>query len=107
MGEHLMALSAIFPIILQNGGSEILLHRRKNTGYYDGKWDFAASGHVDFGETATMAVVRECKEELGIDVQMRDLAFVHLSHRINDKGGRTYYDLYFVVQKFTKNYGTR
>ena len=32
---------------------------------------------------------------------MRDLAFVHLSHRINDKGGKTYYDLYFVVQKYS------
>lgn len=47
----------------------ILLHRRKNTGYEDGKWDIAGSGHVDEDETAQTAVIRECQEELGIEVQ--------------------------------------
>lgn len=102
MGEHFKSLSAIFPIILQSkdGNVEILLHRRKNTGYQDGKWDIAASGHVDEGETAKMAVVRECAEELGIDVKITDLSFAHLSHRVNNSGGRTYLDIYFVVNKY-------
>lgn len=102
MGEHFKSLSAIFPIILRNkdGDMQILLHRRKNTGYQDGKWDIAASGHVDEGETAKMAVVRECAEELGIDVKIIDLTFVHLSHRVSNSGGRTYYDIYFVVNKY-------
>ena len=102
MGEHFKSLSAIFPIILQGKGSnlQILLHRRKNTGYQDGKWDMAASGHVDEGETAKMAVVRECAEELGIDVKIADLSFAHLSHRVSNNGGRTYYDIYFVVNKY-------
>jgi len=102
MGEHFKSLSAIFPIILQNKDDnvEILLHRRKNTGYQDGKWDIAASGHVDEGETAKMAVVRECAEELGIDVKITDLSFVHLSHRVSNSGGRTYYDIYFVINKY-------
>lgn len=102
MGEHFKALSAIFPIILQEKDDtmQILLHRRKNTGYQDGKWDIAASGHVDEGETAKMAVVRECEEELGIDVKIKDLSFVHLSHRASNIGGRTYYDIYFVVNKY-------
>lgn len=104
MGEHFKSLSAVFPIILQkedgDGNEKILLHRRKNTGYQDGKWDIAASGHVDEGETAKMAVVRECAEELGIDVKITDLYFVHLSHRVSNSGGRTYYDIYFVVNKY-------
>jgi len=102
MGKHFKSLSAIFPIILQGKDDtiQILLHRRKNTGYQDGKWDIAASGHVDEGETAKMAVVRECAEELGIDVKIKDLSFVHLSHRVSNTGGRTYYDIYFVVNKY-------
>lgn len=104
MGEHFKSLSAIFPIILQkedgDGSEQILLHRRKNIGYQDGKWDIAASGHVDEGETAKMAVVRECVEELGIDVKITDLSFVHLSHRVSNSGGKTYYDIYFVVNKY-------
>lgn len=102
MGKHFKSFSAIFPIILQEKDDtiQILLHRRKNTGYQDGKWDIAASGHVDEGETAKMAVVRECAEELGIDVKIKDLSFVHLSHRVSNTGGRTYYDIYFVVNKY-------
>ncbi|WP_346876754.1 MULTISPECIES: NUDIX hydrolase [unclassified Clostridium] len=102
MGKHFKSFSAIFPVILQEKDDtiQILLHRRKNTGYQDGKWDIAASGHVDEGETAKMAVVRECAEELGIDVKIKDLSFVHLSHRVSNNGGRTYYDIYFVVNKY-------
>lgn len=102
MGEHFKSLSAVFPIFLREKDDdvEILLHRRKNTGYQDGKWDMAASGHVDEGETAKMAVVRECAEELGIDVNVADLSFAHLSHRVSNNGGRTYYDIYFVVNKY-------
>ncbi|MDR7857868.1 NUDIX domain-containing protein [Tissierella sp.] len=105
MGEHFKSLSAIFPIILQkedgDGNIQVLLHRRISTGYQDGKWDIAASGHVDESETAKMAAVRECAEELGIDVSITDLDFVHLSHRVSNSGGRTYYDIYFVVNKYT------
>lgn len=104
MEGHFKTLSAIFPIILNkkqdNDNVEILLHRRKNTGYQDGKWDIAASGHVDEGETAKMAVARECKEELGIDVKIIDLSFAHLSHRISNSGGKDYYDIYFLVNKY-------
>jgi 8-oxo-dGTP pyrophosphatase MutT (NUDIX family) len=96
--KHFQAFSAIFPIILKGSPAQILLHRRQNTGYQDGKWDIAGSGHVDEGETATAAAVRECKEELGIDVAQADLNFAHLSHRIAKD--RTYYDIYFTVNAY-------
>ena len=100
MSEHFRAFSAIFPLILRTDGrkTEILLHRRQNTGWQDGKWDIAGSGHVDEGETARSAVSRECKEELGIDVKIDDLSFALLSHRLSEK---TYYDMYFVVNNYT------
>ena len=101
MGEHFKSLSAIFPLVLKDEGActQILLHRRQNTGYQDGKWDIAASGHVDKDETAKAAVIRECKEEIGINVKMEDLTFVHLSHRLSKD--RTYYDIYFVVNSYS------
>ena len=70
MDEHFRSLSAIFPLIIKNvkNGIQILLHRRQNTGYQDGKWDIAGSGHVDEGETAQAAVIRECSEEIGLTV---------------------------------------
>ena len=100
MSEHARAFSAIFPLILEDdkGKTKILLHRRQNTGYMDGKWDIAGSGHIDEGETARMAAARECKEELGIEIKPEDLTFAHLSHRFSDI---TYYDIYFIVNKYT------
>ncbi len=78
---------------------EVLLHLRQNTGYMDGCWDFAGSGHVDENETARQAVARECLEELGITVNPADMEFVHLCHRVAGGDGRTYYDLCFVIRK--------
>ena len=101
--EHYRSYSAVFPILLREGanGQEVLLHLRQNTGYMDGHWDFAGSGHVDENESAMQAVVRECREELGITVELKDIRFVHLSHRVGQNGARTYYDIYFLVERYT------
>ena len=98
--EHFKSLSAVFPIILReyNGQTQVLLHRRQNTGYMDGKWDFAGSGHVEEGETASEAAVRECSEETGLIVSAQDAQVAHLGHRI---GAHTYYDIYFFFKSFT------
>ena len=100
MKEPFKSFSAVFPLILKNNGTDtqILLHRRQNTGYQDGKWDIAGSGHVDEYETAQTALIRECNEELGIDVNLEDITFVHLSHRLSTD--RTYYDIYFLVTAY-------
>ena len=105
MSGHAKTRSAIFPFILKIDKSKtmILLSRRQNTGYQDGKWDIAGSGHVDENETAKAAAIRECKEELGINVKAENLSFVHLSHRLSNVGchrGRIYYDIYFAVNDY-------
>jgi len=38
-------------------------------------------GHVESGETPTMAVIREAKEELGIKIATKDLQFVCVAVR--------------------------
>lgn len=103
MAEHFKAFSAVFPLIMREyeGKSQILLHRRKNTGYMDGLLDTAASGHVDAGETAKEAAARECAEEVGLAVNTEDLLFSHLPHRLGSPDGRTYYDMYFFVRRFS------
>jgi len=91
--------SAVFPIILSDCRQQILLHLRQNTGYQDGKWDTAASGHVDANESAKQAAARECKEEIGIDIKVDDLEFVHLTHHFSESD-RVYYHIYFVVTDY-------
>lgn len=62
-------------------------------------WDIAGSGHIDEGETAKFAVIRECKEEIDIDINIDDLSFIHLSHRFSLD--RVYYDIYFLVTNYS------
>jgi len=43
---------------------EILLHQRKNTGFFDGHFSLVA-GHMEDGETIITAAIREAQEEIG------------------------------------------
>lgn len=59
---------------------KILLLRRFNTGYEDGKYSFIA-GHVHEAESLTQCIVREAAEEAGIVLDPQDLKVVHVMHR--------------------------
>lgn len=48
--ERFVTRMAVF-VCVRNQKGEILLQQRTNTGYLDGYWDFAASGHVEYGES--------------------------------------------------------
>ena len=50
------------------------------TGYGDGYYSFPA-GHLEEGETLKEGVVREAKEEVGIDINISDLELVHVMDR--------------------------
>ena len=60
--------------------AEILLLRRFNTGYEDGKYSVVA-GHVDTGETTTQAAIREVGEEVGVTLEAKNIQIVHVMHR--------------------------
>ncbi|GAA1942226.1 hypothetical protein GCM10009837_80420 [Streptomyces durmitorensis] len=62
-------------------GEEVLLARRANTGYGDGLFN-TPSGHVEPGEDVRMAVIREAKEEIGLDLTPEDVsAELVIQHR--------------------------
>lgn len=100
MSQHFRTLSAVLPVVIREheGREEVLLLRRANTNYMDGKWDFAGSGHVEEGETATQAVCRELLEETGLVARPGDAVFLHVSHRVKEP---TYYDFYFQIKTWT------
>jgi 8-oxo-dGTP diphosphatase len=50
----------------------ILLTRRPSGTHLEGRWEFVG-GKVEDGESPEDALVRECREEAGIDVRVRDI----------------------------------
>lgn len=76
-------IPAAYVLLLREAddGTEVLLQLRQNTGFMDGHWASAAAGHVEAGETAAAAALREAREELGL--ADADLHFVTAMQRTN------------------------
>ncbi len=71
-------IAAGYLMLIKN--RKILLSRRHNTGYEDGKYSLPA-GHINEHETITSGTARETKEEIGISVRAKDLKLIHVMHR--------------------------
>lgn len=77
-------------------GRKILLGRRQNTGYEDGKYGLPA-GHIEEHETLTQGTAREIKEEIGIIISPKDLVLSHVMHR---KGTDERMDFFFTAKRW-------
>ena len=79
-----MLLTPIAVYLLLVRGDSILMLRRYNTGFQDGSYSMIA-GHVEAGEDLKTAMVREAKEEAGIDLSPGDLEVVGVVHSMTDR----------------------
>ncbi|MFE3448907.1 2'-5' RNA ligase family protein [Nonomuraea sp. NPDC059194] len=78
------AIVDVHVLLVRDG--KVLLGRRAGTGYADGQWHLP-SGHLEAGESAVEAAVREAGEEVGVVIDPADLTFVHAMHRAPDRLG--------------------
>ena len=77
--------------------NKILLFYRTD-GYFKDGWWIIPAGHIEENEPAAQTVIREAKEELGIDVDIKDVEFVHILHNLVGENNRL--DFYFRIGKF-------
>lgn len=90
-------LSSIY-LIIKNKEGEILLQRWQGTKLWPGFLALPA-GHLDVGEDAYEAAIREAKEELNIDIKVDNISDVFVVNRKN-KSLLPYYDVYFELNGY-------
>lgn len=93
--ERFKIVPAVYLVLMKDG--KILLSRRYNTGYFDNYYSFPA-GHLDGEETFKQAMVREAKEEIGIDLVGEDLELIHTMNRKIPGNERA--DFFFTTKKW-------
>ena len=91
-----LAVNLVLTRVNENGKKQILLQLRQNTGYMDNMYDFACSGHVDKGESFVKALVREAKEEIGINIKEDNLVFLTVNHHYQ----ADHVQLFFTTKKY-------
>lgn len=92
--EKFKLRSAVYLLPIKD--NKILLSKRFNTGWMDGKYSLI-SGHIDGNETVFEAMVREAWEEAGLKIDSKDLIPATVIHRKSDF---EYIDFFFIVKKW-------
>ena len=97
MKNRQMAVVAVYLLVFNSEKMETLLCLRQNTGFCDGMYSLIA-GHVDPMESAFSAMVREAKEEAGMDISEENLHPVCCLHRKAKDGMRI--DIFFELKNY-------
>ena len=79
--ERYKFICAVYLLLIKE--NQILLLKRANTGYEDGKYSLVA-GHMDGNETIKQAMMREAREEAGIIIYEEDIEIATFLHRKTD-----------------------
>jgi len=76
--------------------NQILLLKRKNTGYEDGNYSVIA-GHLEPGESFTSTIIREAKEEANVTITPKDIVQIFVQHRKANENEPERVDTYFIA----------
>lgn len=90
-------IPASYLILLKD--NQILLSRRFNTGYEDGKYSLVA-GHLEENETFMDCLIREAQEEIGIEINPNQAKISHIMHRKTDPSFPNRIDKFYTVSNW-------
>ncbi len=89
-------------IFLINSKKQVLLQKRSaSKKLWPNLWDMTAGGHVLAGEFGFEAIIREFKEELGVDIDKNDITFIGSAISTNIKNDiiNRHFNEYYIVNK--------
>ena len=89
-------------VFIINFKNQVLLQRRSaNKKTWPNMWDVTVGGNVLAGEFGFQAIIRECKEELGIELSKNDITFIGSVISTNKKGDiiNNYFNEYYIANK--------
>lgn len=85
-----------------NSKNQVLLQKRSaNKRLWPNLWDMSAGGHVLAGEFGFQSIIREIKEELGIDIKKEDITFLGCATSVNIKNDifNRHFNEYYIINK--------
>ena len=91
----------VYAFIVDKDSNVLLQKRSANKKLWPNKWDVTIGGHVNAGEFGCQALIRECKEELELDIADNDIKFVVATTSVYNKNGyiNNHYDECYLITK--------
>ena len=89
-------------VFIINSKNQVLLQKRSpNKKMWPNMWDITSGGHVLTGEFGFQVAIRECKEELGIELNKNDITFIGSTTSTNIKGDiiNNHFNEYYIANK--------
>ena len=92
---------AVYAFIIDDKKNILLQKRSENKKLWPNMWDVTVGGHVISGEFGRQALIRETKEELGIEIADDDIKYLVCSTSINKQGNiinKHYNECYLITK---------
>lgn len=91
------AVPAVYLMLEKEG--KILLLKRAGSSYMNGYYSLV-SGHVERGESPTAAMIRECAEEVGVELKPENLEIIHIMYYVAFEGDHERVSFLFKAKNF-------
>ena len=92
---------AVYGFIIDNKGNVLLQKRSASKKLWPNLWDVTVGGHVDSGEFGRQTLIRETKEELGIQLSDKDVKYIVGSTSVDIQGeivNKHYNECYLITK---------
>lgn len=92
---------AVYAFIIDENLNILLQKRSPKKKLWPNKWDVTLGGHVNASEFGRQALIRECKEELGLEINDDDIKYIVSTTSVYNKNNyiNNHYDECYLITK--------